>query len=99
MLDFKLNLENLVKQDSTKVMLKGAEVKVEYRLHKEEFRDPQDPEGDSITKWCLHLPQIDQAYVDESEELVFEALHEFFESDFIRHYAQRLVEEREKVNK
>jgi len=95
MIDFQLNLENLVRQDSAKMCVKGAEVKAEYRLHKDDVRDPKDPEGNPLTLWCLHYPQVDVSYVDQSEELVFEAAMEFFETDFIRYFAQKLVEERE----
>jgi hypothetical protein len=78
-----------------RVVVRGAEVKVEYRLHKDDFRDPDDPDGDSINLFCLHLPQIAQTYIDKTEELVFEALEEFFEQDLIRFYAHKLVKERE----
>lgn len=101
---FELNTQNLVRQDNTSVTLQGSTneklrgvtIKVEYRLHKEELRNVDDPEGSGDVMWCLHLPQINQAYVDKSEENVFEALKEFFEEDFIRHYATKLVEQREK---
>jgi hypothetical protein len=43
----------------------------------------------------LHIPQIHQTYIDETEENVFEAFHEFFTEDYIRYLAQRLVKERE----
>jgi len=99
MIDFELNTGNLVRQESETVTVKGAPMKVEYRLHRDEFPNPTDPAGTPIVKFCLHVPQINQTYVDDTEEFVFEAFHEFFEEDFIRHFATRLVEEREKRQK
>jgi hypothetical protein len=104
MIDFQLSLENLVRQDSTTMelagkkyeKLRGVKIKVEYRVHRSEVRDPKDPEGKPLDLWCLYLPQIDRAYVDKSEELVLEALNEFFEEDFVHHFAQKLVDERRK---
>ena len=96
MVEFKLAESNLVRQDSCKIMVRGAEVKAEYRLHKDDVRNPLDPTGNPLTMWCLHLPQINATYVDETEELVFEAFEEFFEQDLIRHLAHQLLEEREK---
>jgi len=96
MIDYELGINNLLREDSTKVLVKGANINVEYRLHKDEFVNPEDPLGTPNDIWCLHIPQINQTYLDASEELVFEALHEFFEEDFVRFYALRLIEEREK---
>jgi len=102
MVDFSLSTANMVRQDSINLttqgtkypMMEGRAFKVEFRLHREEFRDPKDPEK-PITFFCLHLPQINMSYVDETEEKVFEALQECFEEDFILFYATKLNEERE----
>lgn len=96
MVEFNLSTQNMVRQGSSEIMVRGASVKTEYRLHKDDVRDPKDPEGNPLTLWCLHLPQINQTYVDETEELVFEAFEEFFEQDLVRYYAMKLLEEREK---
>jgi hypothetical protein len=93
--NFNLSTANLVRQDTTKVTCRGAVMNVGYRLHKDDFPNPKDPLGNPDTIWCLHLPQINSTYVDESEDLVFEALHEFFEEDFVRYYAQKLIEKRQ----
>lgn len=98
MVEFKLEDSNMQRQSTMKLNVRGAEVKVEYRLHKDDVRNPLDPEGNGLTLWCLHVPQINQTYVDESEALVFEALDDFFEEDLIRFYALTLVEERKNTN-
>lgn len=90
---------NLVRQDSTSIEVKGMKLKVEYRLHKDESPNPEDPSGNPIETYFLHFPQINTAYVNHSEEKVFEDFFEFFEKDFIVFYAQKLIEERTKNNK
>jgi len=96
MIDFDLTSENLIREDSTKVKLKGNMIDIKYMLHHDEFPNPTDPLGTPKDLWCLHVKQINQTYIDISEELVFEALHEFFEEDFIRYFAMCLLKEREK---
>ena len=102
MIDFELNTGNMVKQESMTITmqgkmnpkLRGVEMKVEYRLHKDEFRNPDDPEV-PLTLFCIHCPQINMTYIDKTEADVFDAMLEFFEEDFIQYFAQKLVEERE----
>ena len=96
---FDLTDENFVRKDTERVKLKGANANVEYMLHHEELQNPDDPVGTPFSMWCVYVPQIKTSYVDRSEELVFEALHEFFQEDFIRFFADRLLEERERHNK
>lgn len=96
MIDFDLSTMNFIRQDKESVKIKTRDMNVEYRLHKDDFRNPKDPEGDSITLWCIHVPQINQTYINETEEKVFEDLHEFFEEDFIRYMALKLLDERKK---
>ena len=101
MVDFDLNEANLVKQDSTTIttkgekypLMNGRKFKIEYRLHKNDFPDPHDPK-ESLTLFCLHVPQINMSYVDRTEEAVFEALDECFEEDFILYFATKLNDER-----
>jgi len=103
MIDFQLNTANLVKQESTKIELKGKLnpklygmiINVEYRIHKDEFRDPNNPE-EPMTLYCIYVPQIGMTYVDRNEDQAMEAMHELFEEDFITHMANKLVDEREK---
>ena len=105
MIDFQLNTGNFVKNGKLKIVLEGKmneklsgmPFNVEYMLHKDEFRDPHDPEK-PMEMWCAHVPQINMAYTDTSEELVFEALVDCFEEDFIRYLATQLVEERDDGN-
>lgn len=99
MIDFDLTRENLVRENVERVKVNGAYIPVKYRLHKEDRPDPDDPVGSPITFWCLHVPHINQAYVDTSEELVFEALHEFFQDDMIRYYALKFNEARDSMSK
>lgn len=102
MVDFDLNTANMIKQSSTTIVTEGAQYpamngrsfKIEYRLHKDDFPDPHDPK-ESLTLFCLHVPQINMSYVDKTEEAVFEALDECFEEDFILYFATKLNEERE----
>jgi hypothetical protein len=96
---FDLTDENFVRRDSTRIQVKGANMNVEYNLHKEEFPNPKDPAGNPVDMWCIYVPQIMTAYTDRSEELCFEAMYEFFEEDFVRYFATKLLEEREKVAK
>jgi len=101
MVDFELSTSNLVKQESMNITCKGVkypimngrQFKIEYRLHKDDFPDPKDPK-ESITLFCLHIPQINMTYADKTEEAVFEALDECFEEDFIVYFATKLNEER-----
>lgn len=100
MIDFELTTSNLLREGKETVTTTGAvnpklgnmRIVVQYRLHRDEFPDPQDPEGTPLDLFCLHLPQIEMSYVDESEERVFEAMHELFEEDLVRYYANRAVE-------
>lgn len=93
---FDLSHENFVRRDVESVKLKGAKANVEYMLHKEEFPNPDDPAGTPIEYWCVYVPQINASYVDRTEELAFESFHEFFEEDFVRHFALKLIDERER---
>ena len=87
LIDFDLTRENLKRENVEQVEVRGNRIPVKYRLHFDEFPDPEDPVGTPISLWCLHIPNINQTYVDETEEYVFEALHEFYAEDMIRYYA------------
>ena len=94
-MDVTLADENLIRKDTTKVMLRGRELEVDYKLHKMVVPDPKDPVGNPVELYYLHVPRCNTCYMDHTEEKVFEAMHECFEEDFVRYFAVRLNEERE----
>lgn len=97
---FDMGPSTFVKKGFEEVILHGRQIPVEYELYKQETRNPEDPDGDSVTHHCVYIPKIRQAYVNLTEEQAFEDFKELYSEDFIRFVAQALAEAREeKMNK